>query len=373
MLIGIYYWQLPSDQQAFEAADDLYCSNELNAAVLAFDKFLVWNAESAWAGEARVKRDLAILRLNLDQGQDASQLLADVRAAIERWGVSRRQASAEEGLAEVLPPLVADLTRTGQNAAERSVPESANACFSQARDALDLIYQFVPPRLQEQQGVDLLLTQLTQLERDFNQPTILRRAVERIEAVAAEGGIEAAYAERNALLDQHPDLVTNGRLVAAMRSATRAEAARVTFETVAPDAAAEAPESRKESAVATRVLFSPQPKAKTEDAIPGPIATVFGPASEAIFGLDAVTLDLRWRYPVGAADAMPVQCNDDAGRGVLLVDRRNEQLVRLDCVSGRVVWQCPIPQLVGQPQVGGDQVIVATADGQLMEVDLCAE
>ncbi len=257
--------------------------------------------------------------------------------------------------------------RDGQNAAERSAAESANAAFAQAREALDLIYEFVPPRLQEQQGVDQLLTQLMGQERQFNQPSELRKAVSLIDSAGAEGGIEAAYIERNVFLRQQPDLVANGRLAASMRAIARAEATRVTFETTNDEAITK---TKADDEVECQVLFTTNRDSSDEVARSERLAMVIAPTSSAVFAMDALSLDLLWRYPVGATDASPVACRDEIGRGVILGDQRSQSVVRLDATTGELVWSCSVPQFVGQPKVVGEQAIIATADGQLVEIDL---
>ena len=59
VFIGIFFWQLPTDQEAFDEANTIYRSGDWMAAGQAFDKFLAWRDESPFAGEARIKLDLA--------------------------------------------------------------------------------------------------------------------------------------------------------------------------------------------------------------------------------------------------------------------------------------------------------------------------
>jgi outer membrane protein assembly factor BamB len=368
VLIVILLWQLPTDQEAFDEADSIYRSGNWNAATQAFDKFLTWRADSPLAGQARVKQDLSILRLALEQGKDATELLRDIDEAIKRWGTLRRQVAAEQGLADLLPPLVADLMREAQSAAEQSATESANAAFAKSQAAMELIYQFVPPRLQEQQGVDQLLTELIRLEREFNQPAELREAIRRIDAAGEEGGMEAAYQQRIAFLGKHPELATNGRLNASMRSVARAEATRVRFEAGIDNL--DVGETEQNSAVQLQVLFSSKEVENDTNVTAGALVLATAPASNAVMAIDASSLGVRWRYAVGATDALPVSCRDAVGSGVVLADQRSQSLARLDAKTGEILWRTRVPRLVGQPLVVADKALVSTRDGQLMELEL---
>ena len=363
VLIGLYIDQLPTVEERFLVADQFYQRGDFPNAAESFGTFLSRHTDDVHRDEARVKHDLSLLLNSMDRGVDAAGLLERTVESVVEWGTNSRCAYAQAGLAELLPPLVADLTRRGQQFAEQGEDELADQSLRQAGQALAMIYRYIPSELQRTCGVEQLQLHVTRLQRKIRQPSVLRDALSRIEKDGATGGIEAAYAVRTGLLGHYPDFASDGRLLAAMRAVGRAECARVRSLAGFDNAGT----GTLQSLWMKQVVVESAPGSDVDEKDPR-VAAILLPDLGCVYALNATSGRTLWRYPVGfGTTCAPIPL--DSG-SFLLMDTIRGQLIRVNRDTGWPDWRLPTRPLAGQPMVDGGRMVVACKDGTVSVADL---
>ncbi len=368
VLVGVYLQQLPDVEERFLAADQYFQQRDFPRAAEAFAALLAsdvleHDGGELYRDEARVKRHLAILLDGLDRGVDAATLWQQLAASVDEWGAGRHCGYAQAGLAQLLPPVVTDLTRRGQLLAEQGGDETARESLRQAGDALQMIYRLVPPGLQRRAGLVRLQLHFTQLQRELNQPAALRDALQPIQQLAPSGDIATAYAIRSKLLSEYPELASDGRLLAAMRAVGRAACGAVRMP-------AERGETKPDAqqpvwlADATSAQFIDPPNPTEKD--PRMVAALL-PDIGAVYGIDVANKRVLWRYAVGFRDTyQPLQLD---AANLVLVDSVLARLVGVNAATGESVWHMPLQSLAGPPVVGRDCLLVAYSSGVVTQID----
>ncbi len=363
VLIGLYIHQLPTVEERFLVADQFYQRGDFPNAAESFGTFLSRHTDDVHRDEARVKHDLSLLLNSMDRGVGAERLLERTVKSVVEWGTNSRCAYAQAGLAQLLPPLVADLTRRGQQFAEQGEDELADQSLRQAGQALAMIYQHIPSELQRTCGVEQLQLHVTRLRRKIRQPSVLRDALRRIEEDGTIEGIEAAYALRAGLLNHYPDFASDGRLLAAMRAVGRAECARVRSLAGFDNAGT----GTSQSVWMKQVVVESAPESDVDEKDP-PVAAVLLRHLGCVYALNASSGRTLWRYPVGfGTTCAPVPL--DSG-SFLLMDTMRGQLIRVNRDTGWPDWHLPTRPLAGQPIVDDGRLVVACNDGTVTLADL---
>ncbi len=396
VLIGLYIQQLPDARQRFARADQFYQTGDYPNARKAFATYLRYHGDAPRVDEAIVKRQLAMLLEGLDRGEKAETLLTRLEESMIKWGAAGNCAYAQAGLAELLPTLVADLTRQGQVNVQKGDDEAARDALRKAGETLALVYRYLPPRLQRSCGAQQLQLYYTRLEREFHQPAARRAALQRIEAAMEGGGLEEAYAARAELLRVYPKLATDGRVLAGMRAVGRAEAERVRVGAAVQATRGGERDKALSPEAAWRQILLPSVSNETFGAVPDPSApdpsapdssvtdssvtdgdsagnattvTVVALAQfGVVYGVDLVKGHVLWRRAVGrGATFDPIRIGP---RGFVLVDCRGDEVLGVEAVSGVVLWRVPLPNVVGRLTLSQRQLIVASTDGLIRAIDV---
>ncbi len=367
VLIALYVQQLPDARRRFQQADQFYQTGDYPNAIASFSTYLEHHHDDPRADEAMVKRQLAMLLDELDRGVGAETLLERLQESMIAWGPAARCAYAQTGLAELLPALIADLTRQGRVSLQKGADDTARTALRQAGTALALAYRYLPPRLQSSCGAQQLQLHYTRLEREFDQPNAHRTALRRIEEALKVGGIEVAYTVRGELLNAYPELTTDGRLLAAMRAVGRAESTRVEVGSAAENGAhALASKAATTEPAWRQVLLPGSPSSSTENAttVTAIALAQFG----AVYGVDLNKRRILWRQSVSSgAMVTPIR----VGRtGFVLVDRQRDELRAIAATSGATLWHRPLNNLAGPPAVSQQLLMVPATDGVMRAIDM---
>ncbi len=379
LLIGavVAVWLLvfrgPSADESYLAADTQYKARTYAVARTGFDEFVTRFPNDPRAGEARVRRDLANLHLAVDQAGDWPTVLKTAKRTTDDWGSLAWSATAQAGLAELVPSIVEALVDRAQTADRQNNDEAARESAAQAREALTLLRNFAPPQLRVGHGTNEAELSLVLLERKLNRRASLDAAITALNEAAASESTDEAYRRRTLLLREHPELSTDSRLAAAMREVAAVEARRVQYvagplpergAAIDTGATTEEPLQWK----ATPVVRS----AAAGQADGGSVFGVLDRVTGVAYGLDSQSGRMLWQRSVGVGADMVPAALATSPPSMLLADSRRNELVRVESASGKTVWQCSIGPFAGEPVVLADRALVVGRSGSLVEVDLAS-
>ena len=352
----------------FAKAEEQYNAGSYTAAITLYDQFLKSNPQNQNASLARVRRGMAELKQNSNEGKNAAQGLTNATRILP-------QIESEEAFGDARPELrtlLVDIaSRFADQAAEANDLRQKETLVKSTEEALQLVDNsaYIPSsmKVEVQPRINLLHDKLKAARRGIDQDRRLADSVAAIRAHTEKADAAKAYDIRRDLLREYPGLEANKELAEATRlvGAKERELVKVRSETV-PPLSDELP--RGPTAL---ILASREPKSTTAPAAKGWIAPVMLPGS--LYGVDMETGAIAWRRSVSPETAMqPFLLSKEPGAGLIAADFRRQEIMRLDSVTGKIVWRHALGQPFELPVVGGDNLFIATANGQIVEMDLAS-
>jgi len=352
-----------SGDEAFTAAEAAYSDGTYSKALELYDQFLTDYPRHVSADRAFVHRGLTRLRLAAEGGAD--------------WPTARR--TAEEVLKEIAPreefgaahaDLSVLLTDIAQGAARAALEKNDQALADESEQALRLIDSYLPSNevlKQRQAQTESLLTIVRRrLDRD-------RRANET--AVALAKAVEAAdfagaYAMRERLLRDDPDVLQTTVVATALQSLAAASSVGVKFELrpLKPTSA-----ERDGFVPSGAVLVDRQGGAVAELQREVRLTVAGG----VTFAVEAATGKVLWRRPIGFDSAFaPRRIAETPEADVLLHDSRFGELLIIEAASGKLRRR--IPLFEGEASTDrrfwisqfGGRLFVTFSHGSLRSIDL---
>lgn len=357
---GALYWSVnrTSGDDLYDAAQAKYKQGAYPEAVVAYDVFLSGHGSHENASSAKVWRGLAKIRQALADTSDAAGAFAAAETTMTAIAKEKAFGEASNELTSILPSLAEALTRQAQRQQKQDLVEKG-------RQALTLVDQYIAKDVRPGQRLAEISRALDATTREIARNAALEKTIAGMQAAAAEAKTADAYALRQALLKEYPDLVDDAKLREAVVAVAAAERKAVVVDQTPQAAETSAAESPLLGAVS---LANRQGKDAPD--VAGRVA--FGLAAGCVYGLDATTGNLLWRRNVGAdAQATPRPVSDEPGADALLVDAGRQELWRIDSKTGQPRWRAVIGGIVvGEPAILRDQVWVARQDGQLANYKL---
>ena len=207
------------------------------------------------------------------------------------------------------------------------------------------------------------------LARDVERPPALSKALDEIQQATARPDPAAGLAARDKLVERFPDLAANEQLREKLAALVAAELALVKPSGDKPRPALR--EERSSSIRAWTLLVAEV--ARAAGAKPGAPASVYGDGAR--YGLDSASGKVLWRRYVGrgpaTAQVRTLPGEAAQGAGMLLVDARYHDLVRIAADSGQLQWRQAIDEpLTGPPTLSGAAAYVSTQAGSVQRIDL---
>lgn len=305
---------------------------------------------------AKVHRGLAQMRLAIDDSNDWPRNLTTTKQVLSEISSEEEFEQARNELAALLPRLSAGLAQAARDQQEESL-------IDQSREALDLVNKYVPSSLRQANQLEDIEATLALTRREIQRGASLKQALAEINSAIEAGETGQAYEVRRQLLKLYPDLVEDSSLNEAVLAISAAQQAAVGLQSEELPATKVEPPAALESTVAlSRTVGNPAPSLSGQ---------VFAALADGYaFGLDAETGALLWRRHVGLNVNSPPLVLPE-GDCILLEDE-GRVLSRIDR-QGNPVWQHQTESpSSAQPLVVGDNVLLPTKDGLMVEIDLAS-
>jgi outer membrane protein assembly factor BamB/TolA-binding protein len=384
--IGVFWYLAgPTSTKLLDSADKAYRAGQYAQAVEQYQAFLEQYPSVEQSSQARVSLGLAKLRLAIQEAQasgDWSPALDTVKAVLPK--ARAETAFNENGNAAELGVVVAviadGLAREAKERLEedKSVPrpatEDKQACepaelVERAGLAVRMIEVDIPERFRPVDKLAEVRLLLATSEKLVARDREVDRVREAIQEATDKGAPLEAFAARNALVKQYPELAEDGRLEPAVCGAAKLLLSAV--KTVPERRNAETAE-RPSDVQSTVVLVHRSVKSEVRAR-----GVVLAKAGGAVYGLEAATGKPLWRRFVFADDngqgpvLSPIPLSNDPTADVVLLDRRHKEVVKVEGPTGAFLWRHALTKdFAAQPVQAGNRLFVPTEDRRLTVLDL---
>jgi hypothetical protein len=351
--------------EVFNKADEEYKSGAYGTAMAAFDKFLETYPDDPLAGQARVLRGMAEIRqVSVNAAKDPRTALKTAQEVLPKIEREASFGDIRDQLASILPDIADGFA---EQAKTTDTVERKIELTKLADDSMVLVNN--PSYLPAAQRKNLegrlanILDKLTAARRSIDQEKELDVALGDINKLVGEGKTADGYLVRHDLVRRFPGLELHPKLVEATLAMSERERQAVRL-TETPIAAA----NDDPRPVVQRVILASRQMGSGSAPTSQP---VFVTVEGAVYALDIASGKVLWRRYVGHdARVTPAPVSREPAADVLLADSRTHELFRVEAATGNVRWRLPIGEAFHQPTFAEDKLIVATAAGKLLEVNL---
>ncbi|GIW97226.1 MAG: serine/threonine protein kinase [Pirellulaceae bacterium] len=364
VLLVFYFWRGNADEH-LKRADEMYESRSYETAATLYEDFTEKWPTHEKASYAKVRAVLASLR-------DATELAPDPLIGLERVMELVPGLVGEPGLPEQQSDLAGVLINLAEKFNQRAdkTPETAKrkTLMNEMEKLLDLINnpQFVGPTQRGQYAPTLqrIAEDRQRILREINRDEELMRALAEMDKLLDAKETLAAYRVREQLIDTYPLLEANPQVIERVERATEILQESVEPATLALQRADSPPQVGPRD---VHVLTHRRGK-RTEELQD---QVVFVRAGGAAFGIDGVSGGVLWRHFVGRQlQQHPLRIGEGRDADALVYTEADGRLVRLDGRTGAAEWYLALDTTILPPVLEGEEVFVATREGQVLSIDV---
>jgi outer membrane protein assembly factor BamB len=362
-LLLLYALTRGSAAEMFNKAEEEYRSGSYATATALYEKFLKQYPGDANASLARVRRSMATLRQVTDDGKNPRLGLETATQVLPHIETEEKFSEARSELATILPD-IADGFAT-QAAQTHDSSRKADLVKS-AGEALSLVNNpaYLPASLRKdrESQIGRIIDKLKAAERSIQQDKDLAAAVEKITAATEKGNAKSAYQLQAELLRTYPGLATNAQLVAAIRQVGEKERQLVTTsEGGDPPLTTDTPAGSDRVVIA----FAQEPRSPVAAGRP-----VFLLIEGAVYGIDTANGRVLWRRFVGYETTnQPISLSADGRSDAVFFDGRRHELVRVNGLTGELVWRQTLGAEAAGPVGADGRVFVTTQKGRVIAME----
>jgi len=361
---------------AWEQADGEYRDGNWRQAIDKYTQFIEKFSSHPRVGEAWVKRGLARLREVTPKGTtNWTAALVKAREVLAEISVKEEFKDQQGDASGMLLTIAEGLAGQAREGADP-------ALLGQAEQAVELHGNYVAERVWDTERLARLdeLMNLARLTVECGEK--LEEAIGAMLAAGQQGNTEQAYRIRKDFLKRYAGLAEkdrqrlqlDSRLREAAVDVSRAQRTAVRWVEKKQPADTTPPDMEPEAAVALagRITTGEAPD------VAGHV--VYAAAGGAVYGLDATTGNVLWRWFLGfdvnvrGPGFPPTPISEDPDSDVLLVgpDRQELLCLRARCPEekDRLHWRFPLGEpFDAHPVINGDRILLATRSGRLVMLD----
>ncbi len=362
----IYYFSRDSAQKMFDIAEETYQNANYPGAVERYENFLGAYPSDKNASKAKVKRNLARIRIPVGGRnwpralEDGTKYLKDIEEE-EDFGIARDE------LLSILPKITRGFVDEAEVAIKNGDTKKAKEQLALADEAQKLVDNPSYLPTSKKKSIERTLAETETLYTTVEDKIIaeekLVEAIRKIEGRVADAQTVEAFKVRAELIERFRRLEGEQRLVDAVRKISAKEQELVEVGSTAIDAINE---DRPRAAEATVILASNQ--GNKIEGLESRVAAFL--VSGAVYALNVATGDVVWRRFVGYETTIqPQRASSEPGADFILVDQRTDEVVRVEANSGKLVWRLPVGEPFYTPVISRDRIYVTTRSGRVLEVD----
>ncbi len=344
------------------AVEDLE-SGDFRNAMAGFDRFLAGNPKDEKANKARVYLALARVRQHTGAvGTSWGNALKQERAMVQEvGGLPEYRDSALE--------LDEDVLKTAEGLAERARELTDAKLLAEADSAVALHKRVAGA------AAGSLLDRTKVAEKIGKARDAIEKARDLASSLAAmDAAVKArrpaeVYAARAGLVRRYHDLIGQKDVVSRLILANDLIRQEVVFD--ASGRPGETEPRPEPMGPPTSLVLRLDPGKPPASGPSGPLA--YAQVDGMIYGLDAATGAPRWQVVAGPSAPFPPIAIAGDPPTALAFDSRSDELVLLDGRTGALRWRQGVGgPVIAPPLILGNQVLQATPDGRLLQVDLAS-
>ena len=373
VLTAFWYFSAADPLEIRRKADDAVSKGDYGHAISYYDEFLKNYGNTRDADEIRTLRVLAELRRASQQADKAG----DWAAAVE---VAQAQVKAlpKSPSPDLLQKVGVALAQIGEGAARQTQAQPDLASVARLRAMTNLIETVIPAAIRPAEMLEGMGHVLKQSGQNVEGRNEIKNAVDEIGKAAAADDLPRAYAAYRNVVQLYPELVDDADLAVAMKlaSAKQQQAVKQGDQSLAVSR-----EERPSELIAAMPL-AVQPVRGELPAGKGKLRFVVHDGTA--YALDSLTGKSLWRRfvardarPAGATagnasaqqvTALPVA--GTSGGDVVLCDPFHQELLRVNGLTGALVWRLNVGQpIVAAPVSAGKSLLLLTKDQRLLFID----
>jgi outer membrane protein assembly factor BamB len=356
VIVGIalyFFLSRGTGDEAFSAALESYRQGAYSQAMGQFESFIGGFPDHPKVSSAKVHIGMAKIWGTVEQKR-WEESLETVRTELPKIVSEEAFNEARPELASLLPEIMEGFADTALSAQEIAGAEQylglANQTLEEVNNAA---YLPTSVRRGQQPRIEQILAKLESVKRRISRDQELEKTIASIRDAAAQRQIAAAYDLRKALLKAYPSLETDERLQTAVR-----EVASIERDAVSPLTEPPQPVTADRPVASQFRVVLAQRRGQAVPALGEEV--LFVVAEGSAYGLRAADGTVLWRRFLGY-DALtpPLDLKPAGSSDVILVDTAHRELLRLDHLTGNLVWRLPCPGPLTVPRLIGGRIFVA--------------
>ena len=368
LMVGMFLYFAVSGQEPeamFNNARDHFENGSYQAAIKAYDDFIAAYPGHKYIKEAKARRVQCLLRDPYDSklwqetlNRGTTQLPLYVEDKDEDLGKIR------DDLGVMLPKSLAELTTTMLKDTElNAMEENLTKASQYKKDLVDNVV-FVNSTSRKvptnKKYIDRLENNIRTIEGFIKKEKDYDAALVWINELGEGGQTEQAFKTFQDLTRQYGDLGARAELRELMIKTSElesklikpAEVEIVVYNQFAPSAI-------EQTFVMGSITGSP------DEGLQGEVIPTL--VDGAVLGFDGGSGEIVWRQFVGlGASVQPQKMGEEH---VLVVDARNNELLKLEIATGSLVWRVPIGEKFFTPALTAEKLVITTASGKLLRLD----
>lgn len=269
-------------------------------------------------------------------------------------------------LSVILPGTALGFTEVAIEAPDVPTKQAQLDLALQARDLIDQS-AYVPTSYKRNPGVNKVLTDVNDniaiVERQIQMENDYAQALQDIAGLTDQGRTTEAFETYDDLTNLYPSLKIRDELRKAKAGISDREADLVTTVDSGVTQATVDPTPVTDTIVLGTRSGQPQ--------IPGiGDRMLVHLINGALYGIRASTGEIVWRKYVGIdTTTQPLWIGEQGQDGLIAVDSRRHQLMRIDAATGDEAWRVAIGEPFSVPNVSADRILLAARSGKVMVID----
>lgn len=360
-LMSVGLWRVIARRTAdnrYLLAMEVYGDGDYLNAVRQFDRFVEHHPSDVRAGRARMLGALSRVR---QFASGSAPAWSEALASATRMNQQFRNQQAFEDLRADLAQTVLSIA-DGLADRARSGPDSH--ALAEAESAVKLHDALAGKPAAAIRARSRLPGRLQEARRVVRRGQARQAALERIDRALDERSANGCYEARDALIVEYPDLANDPAVIDRLRKANTLLQQAVTIDPSTLPAATVARPDPLGPATLLALRSSLAPAAEGA-------SSVFALVDDQACALSADQGAPLWAITVGHGAPFPPRPIAGTASGLLVIDARHNDLLRLDAHTGAIVWRQPLNEPANAPPlVLGNDLFQPTTAGKIIRIDV---
>ncbi len=358
-----YFWR-GSAEDRLKLADDAYEQRSYETAAVMYREFAEVFPANEQASYAKVRSALAAIRKDAEGAPDPKLGLETALGVLPDIAGEAAMAEQQSDLAGALIGLADKFNERADRTADAA---QRKLLMADMEKLLALIYdpQYVGANQRSQQAptLDRIKEDKQRIVREINRDEDLAKVLKQIDEKLAAKDTLGAYELRKALINTYPLLEVDKSLSDRVRQASVIERSLVKPSSLNVSLSPQSPNQ-----VVGRSFILAQRSGKTASTLNGQV--LFIKAKGSVYGIDGASGDILWRQFVGRTlHSEPLRLGNPSSADAIICLPEQGQVAKLTGNSGEPQWWASLGTTMHNPVAEGEDLFVATFDGQVASLD----